>query len=130
AVHVRGAARLGRLSARNGAERLVQISGIGADTRARSRYIRTRGEGERAVRGEFSGAVVVRPAVMVGPADAFLTKMIRLLRILPVFPLFGDGRTRLEPVFVGDVAEAVALLASQPTPLPTYELGGGHVFTY
>src|SRR5437868_13307860 len=72
AVHVKGARRVARLSARHGAERLVQISGIGADTRSQSRYIRTRGEGERAVRDEFSGAVVVRPAVMCGPGDAFL----------------------------------------------------------
>jgi NADH dehydrogenase len=130
AVHVKGARRVARLSARHGAKRFVQISGIGADTRSRSRYIRTRGEGELAVRNEFSGAVVVRPAVMCGPGDAFLTKIIHLLRILPVFPLFGDGRTRLEPVFVGDVAEAVALLAERSAPLPTYEFGGGHVYTY
>jgi uncharacterized protein YbjT (DUF2867 family) len=130
AVHVEGARRVARLSARHGAERFVQISGIGADTRSRSRYIRTRGEGELAVRNEFSGAVVVRPAVMCGAGDAFLTKIIQLLRILPVFPLFGDGRTRLEPVFVGDVAEAVALLAERSAPLPTYEFGGAHVYTY
>jgi uncharacterized protein YbjT (DUF2867 family) len=128
AVHVMGARRVAQLSARHGAVRFVQISGIGADTR--SRYVRTRGEGERAVRDEFSGAVVVRPAVMCGPGDAFLTKIIHLLRILPVFRLFGDGRTRLEPVFVGDVAEAVALLAERSAPLPTYEFGGAHVYTY
>jgi NADH dehydrogenase len=129
-VHVEGARRVARLSARHGAERFVQISGIGADTRSRSRYIRTRGEGELAVRNEFSGAVVVRPAVMCGPGDAFLTKISQLLRILPVFPLFGDGGTRLEPVFVGDVAEAVTLLAERSAPLPTYEFGGAHVYTY
>jgi nucleoside-diphosphate-sugar epimerase len=66
----------------------------------------------------------------VWAGDAFLTKIIQLLRILPVFPLFGDGRTRLEPVFVGDVAEAVALLAERSAPLPIYEFGGGHVYTY
>jgi len=130
AVHVKGARRVARLSARLGVERFVQISGIGADMCSRSRYIRTRGEGELAVRNEFSGAVVVRPAVMCGPGDAFLTKIIQLLRILPVFPLFGDGRTRLEPVFVGDVAEAVALLAERSAPLPTYEFGGAQVHTY
>src|SRR5437868_2513107 len=101
-----------------------------ARMRARSRYIRARGEGELAVRNEFSRAVVVRPAVMCGPGDAFLTKIIQLLRILPVFPLFGDGRTRLEPVYVGDVAEAVALLAERSAPLPTYEFGGAHLYTY
>src|SRR5690349_3071643 len=88
AVHVEGARRVARLSARHGAERFVQISGIGADTRSRSRYIRTRGEGELAVRNEFNGAVVIRPAVMCGPGDAFLTKIIQLLRLLPVFPPF------------------------------------------
>jgi uncharacterized protein YbjT (DUF2867 family) len=92
AVHVNGARRVARLSARHGAERFVQISGIGADTRSRSRYIRTRGEGELAVRDEFSGAVVVRPAVMFGPGDAFLSKIIQILRILTVFPL-----SKLEP---------------------------------
>ena len=67
---------------------------------------------------------------MCGPGDAFLTKISQLLRILPVFPLFGDGGTRLEPVFVGDVAEAVTLLAERSAPLPTYEFGGAHVYTY
>jgi nucleoside-diphosphate-sugar epimerase len=71
------------------------------------------------------------PSAASAFAAACLMKASLLWRaILPVFPLFGDGRTRLEPVYVGDVAEAVALLAERSAPLPTYEFGGAHVYTY
>jgi uncharacterized protein YbjT (DUF2867 family) len=130
AVHVNGAARLARLCALYGVERFIQVSGIGADIRSASRYIRARAAGECAARSEFAGTVIVRPAVMFGPEDAFLTTLIRLLRILPVFPLFGNGLTRLQPVYIEDVGEAVAILASRPAPSPVYEFGGPRILAY
>jgi uncharacterized protein YbjT (DUF2867 family) len=129
-VHVEAAARVARLARRAGAQRLVHISGIGADARSPSPYIRSRGEGEAAVLETFPAAVLLRPAVMFGPDDAFLVPLFRMLRRLPAFPLFGGGETRLQPVNVEDVAEAVARVLRAPAPHRTYELGGPRVYTY
>jgi NADH dehydrogenase len=131
AVHVEGAARLARAAAEAGLQRLVHISGIGADARSTSAYIRARGEGEDAVRSGFPGATILRPSVMFGPDDAFLTTLIGLVQRLPIVPLFGDGSTRLQPVHVEDVAAAVAIvLTTSDSPAPTHELGGPEVFSY
>ena len=85
----------------------MHISGIGADPGSQSRYIRTRGEGELAVTAAFADAHIIRPAVMFGPGDAFLTTILNLLRGLPIYPMFGRGLTRLQPAYVEDVAEAI-----------------------
>jgi uncharacterized protein YbjT (DUF2867 family) len=130
-VHVEAAARIARAARRAGAKRFVHLSGIGADPASASPYIRNRGEGETAVQVAFPGAVVIRPAVMFGADDAFLTTILGLLRTLPAYPLFGDGRTRLQPVFVGDVAAATAqILRQAQRPYPIYELAGPRVYSY
>jgi uncharacterized protein YbjT (DUF2867 family) len=98
AVHVQAAARVAQLAHAAGVERLVHVSGIGADPGSASRYIAARGEGEVAVQRAFPDATLIRPAVMFGRDDAFLTTLVKLLRILPVYPLFGRGETRLQPV--------------------------------
>jgi uncharacterized protein YbjT (DUF2867 family) len=114
-----------------GVERLVHVSGIGADAASPSRYIRKRGEGERAVRAEFADAFLVRPAVMFGPDDAFLGTILRLLRRLPIYPMFGRGRTRLQPAYVEDVAEAVARVMERAEIQPTvFEFGGPTPYSY
>jgi uncharacterized protein YbjT (DUF2867 family) len=107
-------------------ERLVHVSGIGADPTSLSNYIRARGDGETTVRDAFPGAALVRPSVMFGPDDRFLTSLARLLRILPVYPLFGRGRTRLQPVHVEDVSEAIVRLVEGDTGAgqACCELGG------
>ena len=131
AVHVEAAARIARVARRAGAKRLVHLSGIGADAASASPYIRSRGEGEAAVQAAFPGAVVIRPAVMFAPDDAFLTTILGLLRTLPAYPLFGDGRTRLQPVYADDVAAAIAQVLRQPQrPSPVYELAGPRVYSY
>jgi len=130
-VHVEAAARIARAARRTETRRFVHISGIGADATSSSPYIRNRGEGEAAVQAAFPGAVIVRPAVMFGPDDAFLTTILRLLRTLPAYPLFGDGRTRLQPVYVDDVAAAIAqILRQTQRPYPIYELAGPRVYAY
>ena len=112
-------------------KRFVHLSGIGADPASPSPYIRNRGEGEAAVQAAFPGVVVIRPAVMFGADDTFLTTILRLLRTLPAYPLFGDGRTRLQPVYVGDVAAAIAqILRQTQRPYPTYELAGPRIYSY
>jgi uncharacterized protein YbjT (DUF2867 family) len=130
-VHVEAASRLAARAQQDGLERLVQVSGIGADPASPSLYIRKRGEGELAVRAAFPDAVIVRPAVMFGPDDAFLTTVLALLRRLPVFPMFGRGLTRLQPAYVGDVAEAIArVLARTERRAVTFECGGPRIYSY
>ncbi len=130
-VHVEAAARIASVARRVGAKRLVHISGIGADATSPSPYIRSRGEGEAAVQAAFFGAVIVRPAVMFARDDGFLTTILRLLRVLPAYPIFGDGRTRLQPVYADDVASAITqLLRQSKKPSPIYELAGPRVYSY
>jgi uncharacterized protein YbjT (DUF2867 family) len=130
-VHVESAQRVAAQARRAGVERFVHISGIGADAASQSRYIRKRGEGELVVRAAFLGAIFVRPAVMFGPDDAFLTTIIKLLRQLPVYPMFGRGLTRLQPAYVEDVAEAIGrTMQRAETPSPVFEFGGPRVYSY
>ena len=130
AVHLDGARRVAEAARRQGA-RLLHLSGIGSDADATSPYVRARGRGENAVRAWGNGATVFRPCVMIGAGDAFITTLTDLVRRLPVFPLFDDGSTRLQPVFVGDVAEAAAsaLIGADQRP-GIHELGGPAVRTY
>ena len=130
-VHVETAARIARAARQAGIRRFVHLSGIGANTASSSPYIRSRGEGEAAVQTAFPGAVIVRPAVMFAPDDAFLTAILRLLRSLPAYPIFGDGRARLQPVYVEDVAAAIAqILRQSQKPHLIYELAGPRVYSY
>jgi NADH dehydrogenase len=129
-VHVEAAKRIAVLARQAGAETLVHISGIGANAGSASPYIRSRGEGEAAVLDAFSSAKLVRPTVMFGPGDAFLTSLLAMLRRLPVFPMFGSGATRLQPVYVEDVAEAVVRILRAPAASQLYELAGPRVYTY
>jgi uncharacterized protein YbjT (DUF2867 family) len=130
-VHVEAATRIASVARRVGVKRLVHISGIGADAASPSPYIRSRGEGEAAVQAAFPGAVIVRPAVLFAPDDGFLTTILRLLRVLPAYPIFGDGRTRLQPAYADDVAAAITqLLRQSKKPNPVYELAGPRIYSY
>ena len=130
-VHVEAAGKIARAARQAGIRRFVHISGIGANTASSSPYIRSRGDGEAAVQTAFPGAVIVRPAVMFAADDAFLATILRLLRSLPGYPIFGDGRTRLQPVYADDVAAAIApILRQGQKPYPVYELAGPRVYSY
>lgn len=129
-VHVDGAERLARMARDGGVERLVHISGIGVDTESDSAYVRARARGENRVRAVFPEATVLRPSVLFGPDDAFLTALSRVTQA-PVLPLFGTGATRLQPVYVEDVARAVHQALIRPdTAGRVYELGGARVYSY
>jgi uncharacterized protein YbjT (DUF2867 family) len=129
-VHVRAAERVAKLARQAGVERLVHISGIGSDARSTSPYVRCRGEGEAAVLDAFPSTTLIRPAVMFGPGDAFVTPLLTMLRQMPVFPMFGAGATRLQPVYVEDVAEAITRILQLPTAHQLYELAGPNIYTY
>ena len=130
-LHVECAQRLATQACQAGVERLVHVSGIGADAASPSLYVRKRGEGEMAVRAAFADALLIRPAVMFGPDDSFLTTIITLLERLPIYPMFGRGLTRLQPAYVEDVAEAItrALQRTEKHPI-TFECGGPRVYSY
>ena len=129
AVHVRGSENVAREAVAAGVARFVLVSGIGADRYSSSPYIRSRGRGEVMVQHAFPSATIVRPGAMFGPGDALFATLAELARLLPVLPLIGGG-TRLQPVFVEDVAKAITNILSDPgTVGQTYELAGPRVYT-
>jgi NADH dehydrogenase len=135
AVHVEGARTVAMAVAaaatRGAAQALVHISGIGADLASESSYVRARAAGEIAAREAFPRATILRPGVLFGPEDAFFNSLARIARLLPAFPLFGAGHTLLQPVYVEDVAAAVARSLSLPEARGRiYELGGKHSYSY
>lgn len=130
AVQGQGAAAVARAAAANKAQ-LVQFSAIGADPESKSSYARSKAAGESAAFMADSDAIVIRPSVVFGPEDDFFNKFAALARFLPALPLIGGGKTRFQPVFVGDVAEAVnAILAGRARRGAIYELGGPEVRTF
>ena len=130
-AHHVGPARLARLAREAGTLRFVHISAIGADARSSSAYARTKAAGEEAVRDAFPTATIVRPSIVFGPEDQFFNRFAALATISPVLPLIGGGETRFQPVYVGDVADAVVrCIDDSATAGRTYELGGPTVYTF
>ncbi|HEY3911345.1 MAG TPA: complex I NDUFA9 subunit family protein [Stellaceae bacterium] len=129
-VHHSGPARLARLAREAGIERFVHISAIGADPRSLSAYARTKAAGEAAVRDAFPTVTILRPSVVFGPEDQFFNRFAAMAMLSPALPLIGGGETRFQPVYVGDVADAVMKCLDDPaTAGRTYELGGPKTFT-
>ncbi|NDV02897.1 complex I NDUFA9 subunit family protein [Pseudoroseicyclus tamaricis] len=128
AINEDGAARIARVSKEMGIKHLVHLSGLGADADSESSYLRTKADGEQAVREIFPGAMILRPAPLFGPDDTFFNRLGNMARMLPVIPL-PKQHTRLQPVYVDDVAAAAALGASGRAPGGTYALGGPEVMT-
>ena len=129
-AHHRGPAQLAALAKRAGVKRFVHISALGADPASASAYARSKAEGEVAIRAAFPGATILRPSLVFGPEDRFFNRFGALARYAPALPLIGGGATKFQPVYVGDVAAAVATaLAREDTEGKTYQLGGPAVFT-
>jgi NADH dehydrogenase len=130
AVHVQGAGNVAMACGRQGVKRLVHVSGIGADAASHAPYIRARGRGEQTVRQVFPATTIIRPSVMFAADDDFLRSLAAIIRSTPVIPLIAGGRTRLQPVHVCDVAEAIRRCADDTaTSGKTYELGGPEAYT-
>jgi NADH dehydrogenase len=130
AVQAEGPRHVAEIAAKSGAQ-LVQMSAIGADPASRSVYARTKAAGEAAAFKAVPGAVVFRSSIMFGPEDGFFNRFAGLARVLPALPLIGGGETRFQPVFVGDVAAAIAdTLDGKAKPSTIYELGGPEVKTF
>lgn len=130
AVQSFGAEQVAIAAAAHGA-RMIQVSAIGADEKSPSHYGRSKAAGERAVLSAAPGATLFRPSIMFGPEDDFFNKFAALARMVPGLPLPGEGATRFQPVFVGDVAEAIArAIEGAARPGTVYELGGPEVRTF
>ena len=130
-VHHTGPARLARFAREAGVDRFVHISAIGADPRSSSAYARTKAAGEQAVRDAFPTVTILRLSVVFGPEDQFFNRFAAMATISPVLPLIGGGETRFQPVYVGDVADAVVeCLEDSTTAGRTYELGGPKIYTF
>lgn len=131
AVHEEAAGRIARAAREAGAERMIQISAIGAAPESRSHYARTKAAGERAVLDAFPDATILRPSIVFGPDDGFFNLFASMSRISPFLPLMGGGRTRFQPVYVGDVADAMLACLDRPASKgKTYELGGPAVYSF
>jgi len=129
AVQGKGAAAVARAAASVGA-RMVHVSAIGADENSLSGYGRSKAAGEKAVLAAIPEATILRPSVVFGPEDQFTNRFAALARMSPALPLIGGGVTRMQPVYVGDVAAAVTNAVDGKTrPGGTYELGGPEVLT-
>ena len=131
-VHVEGARAIAEAAKAAGVQRLVHISGIGADQRnSTNRFIRSTVDAEDAIVSGFADATMLRPSVVFGPEDAMFNRMAQIARQAPFLPVVGDGSAKVQPVYVGDVGAAVVAVLERPdTAKSVFELGGPRVYTY
>jgi uncharacterized protein YbjT (DUF2867 family) len=129
AVQASGAGAVAKAAAAEGAQ-MVHVSAVGADENSPSRYAQAKAAGEKAVFSAIPSAIIMRPSIVFGPEDQFTNRFAALARISPALPLIGGGLTRLQPVYVGDIATAVAdAVDGKAKPGAIYELGGPEVLT-
>lgn len=131
AVQHQAASRIARAARTAGARTFVQMSAIGADAASDSAYARSKGAGEAAVRAAFSDAVILRPSIVFGPGDGFFQRFGQMAKVLPFLPLIGGGHSKFQPVYAGDVADAVMAALTNPACAGrTYELGGPRAYSF
>jgi len=130
-VHVKAAYRIAKISKEAGVNKFIQISTVNADTKSESKWIATKAEGEEAVRSVFPSATILRCATVYGEEDNFLNRYAIMTNVMPFVPLLNKGLTRLQPIWVHDVAQAVLNSITFPEAVAqTYEIGGANVYTF
>ena len=130
ALHVGAPDIIGEACAAAGIDNLAHVSAIGADTNSESEYARTKAEGEDILREHVASADILRPSILFGTEDEFFNRFAGLTAFAPALPLLGGGRTKLQPVFVEDVANAVAISVTRGTSGQTFELGGPRSYRF
>ncbi len=131
AVHRAAATRVAELAAAQGIHDFVQVSALGADPKAPSQYSASKAKGEDGVRKAIPQAVILRPSLVFGPQDSFITQLAGQVKAFPVMPAVGGAKTKFQPVYVGDVAAAVArVLGNVSVYGQTFELGGPEVYSF
>lgn len=130
ALHVNGPDAIGEACAAAGITNIAHVSAIGADAESESEYSQTKAEGEAALRSHVPSADILRPSIMFGQEDEFFNQFAGLASFTPALPLIGGGKTKFQPVYVEDVATAVAMSVTRGTSGKTFELGGPQVYTF
>lgn len=131
AVQAEGAATIAKAAAAAGVTRLVQVSAIGADPKSRAAYGRTKAQAEASVRAAVPTAAIVRPSIVFGPEDGFFNRFAAMAQLSPALPLIGGGKTKFQPIYVQDLAEAIVNALDLETARgKTYELGGPKVYSF
>jgi uncharacterized protein YbjT (DUF2867 family) len=131
AVQAAGARAVAKAAREAGATRMIHVSAIGADRKSPAAYARSKAEGEASTLEEFPDAIILRPSIVFGPEDQFFNRFASLARMSPLLPLIGGGKTRFQPVFVGDLAAAIAAVAEgKGRTGQVYEIGGPEVQTF
>ena len=131
AIQAQAPERIAAAAKAAGVAEFVQISAIGADAGSPSLYARTKAAGEAGVRRHFPSAPILRPSIVFGPEDGFFNRFAAMAQLAPALPLIGGGTTKFQPVFVGDVAEAVLRVLGNPAAIgKTFELGGPRVASF
>ena len=130
ALHVGGPDIIGEACAAAGIQNLAHVSAIGADMQSESDYARSKGEGEALIREHVATADILRPSILFGTEDEFFNRFAGLTAFAPALPLIGGGKTKFQPVFVEDVANAVAISVTRGTSGKTFELGGPQTYTF
>jgi len=129
-LHIDGAETVAKAASAASITNFVQVSAIGADVKAKSEYSRTKGEGEARVKAHVPTADIIRPSIVFGSEDKFFNRFAALAGVSLALPLIGGGETKFQPVYVGDVATAIAKVVRQGTTGTTYELGGPRTYSY
>lgn len=130
-IHAQGAERLAKAAKSAGCKMFVHVSALGVDKATTSAYARSKVLGEKAVRGAFHDAVILRPSVIFGPEDNFFNQFARMASLGPALPLIGGGKTLFQPVYVGDVAQAIVTCLKHPQVSgKTFELGGPDAMSF
>lgn len=126
-----GAENVAELAAKAGLKGLVHVSAIGADAGSKSEYASTKGKAETAVRAHFPTATILRPSIVFGPEDQFFNRFASMTRFSPFLPAIGGGKTKVQPVYAGDVAEAIAAAMTRADAKgKTFELGGPRTYSF
>lgn len=129
-LHAEAPGAIAEAAAKHGIKSFVQVSSIGAAAKG-ARYARTKFAGEQNARAALPETIVLRPSIMFGPGDTFFNRFADMARLAPALPIFGGGKTKFQPLFVGDMADAVvAVLNNASARGRTFELGGPRVYTF
>ncbi|MGB0810132.1 MAG: complex I NDUFA9 subunit family protein [Candidatus Puniceispirillaceae bacterium] len=123
--------RIARMATETGTASVVHVSALGADLKSPSVYARTKAEGERALLRQFAQATVLQPSIIFGPGDSFFNRFGQMAMLAPALPLIGGGTSLMQPVYVGDVADAVlAALTTEEARGQIYQLGGPQTYSF
>lgn len=130
-VQAGGAIAIAEAAAKAGIKRFVQVSAIGASARSRAAYAKAKAAGEEAVRGAVPTATILRPSIVFGPEDQFFNRFADMAKFAPALPLIGGGKTKFQPVYVVDVADAIVESLKRPAARGRiYELGGLQTYSF